>query len=47
LSRPLKLAIVRAVQDPLAEEILHGGYANGSTVRCDIDGDEGFRFVKG
>ena len=31
----------------LAEEILHGGYANGSTVRCDIEGDEGFKFVKG
>jgi len=46
-ARPLKRAIVKAVQDPLAEEILHGGYANGSTVRCDIEGDEGFKFVKG
>jgi ATP-dependent Clp protease ATP-binding subunit ClpB len=46
-ARPLKRAIVKAIQDPLAEEILHGGYANGSTVRCDVDGAEGFKFVKG
>jgi ATP-dependent Clp protease ATP-binding subunit ClpB len=46
-ARPLKRAIVKAVQDPLAEEVLHGGYPNGSTVRCDIEGDEGFKFVKG
>lgn len=44
-ARPLKRAIVKAVQDPLAEELLAGGYANGSTVRCDVDG-EGFTFVK-
>ncbi len=46
-ARPLKRAIVKAVQDPLAEELLAGGYANGSTVRCDVDGDgDGFKFVK-
>jgi ATP-dependent Clp protease ATP-binding subunit ClpB len=45
-ARPLKRAIVKAVQDPLAEELLAGGYTNGSTVRCDVDGD-GFTFVKG
>jgi ATP-dependent Clp protease ATP-binding subunit ClpB len=44
-ARPLKRAIVKAVQDPLAEELLAGGYPNGSTVRCDVDG-EGFKFVK-
>lgn len=44
-ARPLKRAIVKAVQDPLAEELLSGGYSNGSTVRCDVDGD-GFKFVK-
>jgi ATP-dependent Clp protease ATP-binding subunit ClpB len=44
-ARPLKRAIVKAVQDPLAEELLAGGYTNGSTVRCDVDG-EGFKFVK-
>jgi ATP-dependent Clp protease ATP-binding subunit ClpB len=45
-ARPLKRAIVKAVQDPLAEELLTGGYANGSTVRCDVEG-EGFKFIKG
>jgi ATP-dependent Clp protease ATP-binding subunit ClpB len=45
-ARPLKRAIVKAVQDPLAEELLAGGYTNGSTVRCDVEG-EGFKFVKG
>ena len=47
-ARPLKRAIVKAVQDPLAEELLAGGYTNGSTVRCDVDGEgEGFKFIKG
>ena len=45
-ARPLKRAIVKAIQDPLAEEILAGGYQNGSTVRCDISGEDGFKFVK-
>jgi len=45
-ARPLKRAIVKAVQDPLAEELLTGGYSNGSTVRVDTEG-EGFKFVKG
>ena len=44
-ARPLKRAIVKAVQDPLAEELLAGGYTNGSTVRCDVEG-EGFKFIK-
>ena len=45
-ARPLKRAIVRAVQDPLAEELLAGGYTNGSTVKCDVDDGDGFRFEK-
>lgn len=45
-ARPLKRAILRSVQDPLAEEILTGGIANGKTVRVDVEG-EGFTFVKG
>jgi len=45
-ARPLKRAILKAVQDPLAEELLAGGYSNGSTVRVDVEG-EGFKFVKG
>jgi ATP-dependent Clp protease ATP-binding subunit ClpB len=44
-ARPLKRAIVKAVQDPLAEALLSGGYANGSTVHCDVEG-EGFSFRK-
>jgi ATP-dependent Clp protease ATP-binding subunit ClpB len=45
-ARPLKRAILKGVQDPLAEEILHGGYTNGSTVKVDVEGDEGFKFIK-
>ncbi|MFO0740995.1 MAG: AAA family ATPase [Labilithrix sp.] len=45
-ARPLKRAIVKAIQDPLAEELLAGGYTNGSTVKCDVHGDDGFKFVK-
>ncbi|MBX3231789.1 MAG: AAA family ATPase [Labilithrix sp.] len=45
-ARPLKRAIVKAIQDPLAEELLAGGYTNGSTVKCDVDDGEGFRFIK-
>jgi ATP-dependent Clp protease ATP-binding subunit ClpB len=44
-ARPLNRAIQKQVQDPLAEEILHGGYGNGSTVKCDVEGDE-FKFQK-
>ena len=44
-ARPLKRAILKAIQDPLAEELLSGGYPNGSTVRVDVEGD-GFKFVK-
>ncbi len=45
-ARPLKRAILKAIQDPLAEELLAAGYPNGSTVRVDVEGD-GFKFVKG
>jgi ATP-dependent Clp protease ATP-binding subunit ClpB len=46
-ARPLKRAILKAVQDPLAEELLAGGYPNGSTVKVDVDPNgEGFRFIK-
>jgi len=44
-ARPLKRAILRRVQDPLAEEILAGGYPPGATVKVDATGDE-FRFAK-
>jgi ATP-dependent Clp protease ATP-binding subunit ClpB len=45
-ARPLKRAILKAVQDPLAEELLSGGYPNGATVKVDVEGD-GFKFVRG
>jgi len=45
-ARPLKRAILKRLQDPLAEEILRGGYAPGSVVAVDVAGDE-FTFAKG
>ena len=45
-ARPLKRAILKKLQDPLAEEILRGGYAPGSVVKVDLEGDE-FVFHKG
>jgi ATP-dependent Clp protease ATP-binding subunit ClpB len=45
-ARPLKRAILKRLQDPLAEEILRGGYAPGSVVAVDVVGDE-FTFAKG
>jgi len=44
-ARPLKRAILKSVQDPLAEELLAGGFPPGSVVRVDVKGDE-FVFVK-
>jgi ATP-dependent Clp protease ATP-binding subunit ClpB len=45
-ARPLKRAILKKLQDPLAEEILRGGYAPGSVVKVDLSGDD-FAFAKG
>jgi ATP-dependent Clp protease ATP-binding subunit ClpB len=38
-ARPLKRAILKQLQDPLAEEILRGGYPPGSVVRVDVSKD--------
>jgi ATP-dependent Clp protease ATP-binding subunit ClpB len=38
-ARPLRRAIVKEIQDPLAETILAGGYAEGTTVRVRAEGD--------
>jgi ATP-dependent Clp protease ATP-binding subunit ClpC len=38
-ARPLKRAILRRLQDPLAEAILRGGYAPGTVVTVDRSGD--------
>ncbi len=45
-ARPLKRAILKGLQDPLAEAILAGGYANGSVIRVSVEGDQ-FVFAKG
>ncbi len=39
-ARPLKRAILKRVQDPLAEELLAGGFPSGSVVRVDVSGDD-------
>ncbi|MEZ4407658.1 MAG: AAA family ATPase [Polyangiales bacterium] len=44
-ARPLKRVILKQLQDPLAEELLRGGYRPGETVRVDV-GDDGFSFAK-
>jgi ATP-dependent Clp protease ATP-binding subunit ClpB len=45
-ARPLKRAILKELQDPLAEEILRGGYAPGAVVKVDLNGED-FVFAKG
>ncbi|MGB5547697.1 MAG: chaperone protein ClpB, partial [Polyangiales bacterium] len=37
-ARPLKRVLVRELQDPLAEAILRGQFADGDTVTVDSDG---------
>ncbi|MBK8171191.1 MAG: AAA family ATPase [Sandaracinaceae bacterium] len=44
-ARPLKRVILKNLQDPLAEEVLRGGYAPGDTIRVDLK-DDAFTFVK-
>jgi ATP-dependent Clp protease ATP-binding subunit ClpB len=39
-ARPLKRAIMRHVQDPLAKEIIKGAFAPGDVIRVDRKGDE-------
>jgi ATP-dependent Clp protease ATP-binding subunit ClpB len=46
-ARPLKRAILKNVQDPLAEEILHGAYAPGSVVKVELSSGDDFAFSKG
>jgi ATP-dependent Clp protease ATP-binding subunit ClpB len=44
-ARPLKRAILKKLQDPLAEELLAGGYSSGGTLKVDLTGDS-FTFTK-
>jgi len=39
-ARPLKRAILRELQNPLAETLLAGGYTGGQTVKVDVDGEK-------
>ena len=45
-ARPLKRAIQKYVQDPLANEILRGNFKDSSTVRVDLDKEGNFSFGK-
>jgi ATP-dependent Clp protease ATP-binding subunit ClpB len=45
-ARPLRRAIARHIQDPLAPRILEGEFAEGDTVLVEPDGDAGLRFRK-
>lgn len=38
-ARPVKRVILREVQDPLAENLIKGGYVAGDTIVMDVDGD--------
>ena len=39
-ARPLKRAIQREIQDPLAKQILAGAFAEGDTILIDYNGSE-------
>jgi ATP-dependent Clp protease ATP-binding subunit ClpB len=39
-ARPLKRAILRELQNPLAETILAGGFGPGKVIKVDVKGDE-------
>jgi ATP-dependent Clp protease ATP-binding subunit ClpB len=39
-ARPLKRAILRELQNPLAEAILAGGYTGGQTIKVDVESDK-------
>jgi ATP-dependent Clp protease ATP-binding subunit ClpB len=45
-ARPLKRAITRELQNPLAEELLAGGYKQGELLRVDVTTDGKFTFAK-
>jgi ATP-dependent Clp protease ATP-binding subunit ClpB len=45
-ARPLRRAIQKNIQDPLAMKILQGEFREGDAIRVDSDGKSGFRFRK-
>ena len=44
-ARPLKRAIQRSIENPLAAELLGGRFHPGDLVRIDVDGDA-FKFER-
>jgi len=44
-ARPLKRAIQRYIEDPLAVKLLEGAYAEGDTIRIDVDDTGGLTFA--
>jgi ATP-dependent Clp protease ATP-binding subunit ClpC len=38
-ARPLRRAIQRLIEDPLAEEVLRGTFRPGDTIRGELDGE--------
>ncbi|NMB77431.1 MAG: ATP-dependent chaperone ClpB [Myxococcales bacterium] len=45
-ARPLKRAIQRLLQDPLASAMLEGRFADGDTIRVDADGPDRLKFER-
>jgi ATP-dependent Clp protease ATP-binding subunit ClpB len=45
-ARPLRRAIQKHIQDPVAMNILQGEFREGDTIRVDTDATSGFRFRK-
>jgi ATP-dependent Clp protease ATP-binding subunit ClpB len=45
-ARPLRRAIQKHIQDPLATKILSGEFREGDAIRIDADAESGFRFEK-
>jgi ATP-dependent Clp protease ATP-binding subunit ClpB len=45
-ARPLKRAITREIQNPLAEELLAGGYKQGEVLKVDVSDEGKFSFAK-
>ena len=45
-ARPLKRAITREIQNPLAEELLAGGYKQGEVLKVDVNDEGKFSFAK-
>ena len=45
-ARPLKRAVQRLLQNPLALRILQGGFSDGDNIRADVDADGSLTFTK-